>query len=128
MRISDWSSDVCSSDLIRPRPDVNRPHFPARDPPMPVLAPIAVEIADGRQIGRFADPELKMRRDRAGSRVAVVERQQDIIGGMVGLAHAGPRPYQACGEGRAPRSVGQADRKTDVLGKRVLFRLYWTGR
>src|SRR3546814_18888599 len=67
---------------IRPRPDVNRPHFTARDPPMPVLAPIAVEIADGRKIGRFADPELKMRRDRAGSRVAVVERQLDIIGGI----------------------------------------------
>src|SRR3546814_21101321 len=108
MRISDWSSDVCSSDLIRPRPDVNRPHFPARDPPMPVLAPIAVEIADGRKIGRFADPELKMRRDRAGSRVAVVERQLDIIGGMDGLAYAGPRQFPEFGDGRAPRAVGQA--------------------
>src|SRR3546814_9191643 len=49
-----------------------------------------------------------MRRDRAGSRVAVVERQLDIIGGMDGLAHAGPRHFQEFGDGRAPRAVGKA--------------------
>src|SRR3546814_16008151 len=30
MRISDWSSDVCSSDLLQPRRSASRQHAPAR--------------------------------------------------------------------------------------------------
>src|SRR3546814_3270963 len=67
MRISDWSSDVCSSDLVagdrvdhRPRPDPDR-HFPAlagvghgdlRGDPGTRDAGLLRRVRPGRQIGR----------------------------------------------------------------------------
>src|SRR3546814_3503974 len=60
MRISDWSSDVCSSDLCPARPGRPEPHPEADGATvMPDVAAVSPEIAvrhvetdQGRQIGR----------------------------------------------------------------------------
>src|SRR3546814_16691889 len=48
MRISDWSSDVCSSDLARPDVlrDRPRPHLPRGDYLMPTLRPYQQQLED----------------------------------------------------------------------------------
>src|SRR3546814_14993392 len=56
MRISDWSSDVCSSDLVPP------PH--AVDLPGPLCQPQSALAGEGHR--RRADPGLRPRAERPG--------------------------------------------------------------
>src|SRR3546814_1343284 len=77
MRISDWSSDVCSSDLLahRPRRDSVAIGEPGR------------EVGSERFVGPAADPGFLVGADverapsvrrRPGELVAVVEREPEI--------------------------------------------------
>src|SRR3546814_14048466 len=61
MRISDWSSDVCSSDLIR-------------------IACRTRTVADLRQVARQVEIGIEIAERRAPQRLAVVEPQQEFVG------------------------------------------------
>src|SRR3546814_20462308 len=113
MRISDWSSDVCSSDLLRPlreslsaslrRPASNRllplPEFPAA---------AAAEHAGTKQAHRKPDDERDPQRLPA-------EREQ--VDGFRIVGRGAGRHRERRGEGKYLRAAGE--RKRDVWGKRV---------
>src|SRR3546814_5072937 len=63
MRISDWSSDVCSSDLLAP--DGALPEAAISQPPQVVVPQIGVGLAFGR-----ADPGIQQR-DAGHARIAL---------------------------------------------------------
>src|SRR3546814_7448431 len=75
MRISDWSSDVCSSDLVRPveQTAVRRP-VPSDGEHLGIDVGnqnLAAGAADGMRLYPFEDPE----RDVAGSAADVEDRR-----------------------------------------------------
>src|SRR3546814_16327828 len=102
MRISDWSSDVCSSDLIG-----HGLHQDLRD-----VGPDHVEVAQRRLGG-------------AGQALAIgLRRRLDlgVLGGEGGRGAEGDRP-----EGER-QDVSHGDRKSVVWGKSVSVRLDLGGR
>src|SRR3546814_11822631 len=75
MRISDWSSDVCSSDLISSALKMPRPYF---------LRPLAPE--DDRPVfwrGKLSAPPVM--RERAGVRLEWLKEVVDYIAGYFDL-------------------------------------------
>src|SRR3546814_10387364 len=83
MRISDWSSDVCSSDLCTPPPSASqeRPHEPPRPAGRPRLA--ARRLARrgaGRRVHRRApkrDQSALQRREGKGRRLQYQDRSEE---------------------------------------------------
>src|SRR3546814_17841737 len=100
MRISDWNSDVCSSDLTRPPLPLDRP-FERLDHPI-----LGLRAADPFLHARMADHRLAI----GGGKT----RQRDRVGDEAG------------GDGRE-HDVGR-DRKSVVAGKSVTIRVDLVGR
>src|SRR3546814_15042945 len=123
MRISDWSSDVCSSDLFRNRWASacrrRRSRYSIGTASRPLSAPSARDGADGRPGGGsgsglaelLAQPVV----DQAllvAQLVAVGQRRTELQVGDIGQLERTLRKYGAIG-------AEEIDRKSDVEGKRV---------
>src|SRR3546814_12291427 len=133
MRISDWSSDVCSSDLVAPvkRFDVQRHARRVRERVEPVLEQFGVEVAK---------PFLaELRLPHAERTARDIERYpaQRLVHRRIGVAVAGDAlavAHRLCN--RLPdRDAGVLagvvlldDRKSVVSGKSVSVRVETWGR
>src|SRR3546814_14344691 len=110
MRISDWSSDVCSSDLVTRLGDRGR-HRPTRrlspDRRLEAGAPGAAEGLTSANCHRRSHPYG----ERASPPVA-------MLAPVPGVGQARERPYDAT----------RADRKSVVSGKSVSVRVDLGGR
>src|SRR3546814_6138087 len=81
MRISDWSSDVCSSDLFRH--DRQEDQNLCNTPCAPATA------GQGRRLGRLCQPRLQGAASRERQVAERIDREVLVAGGgMVGLALA----------------------------------------
>src|SRR3546814_19163813 len=95
MRISDWSSDVCSSDLVGPKrgyasmpPSASRQNFSEEPPPTGSISPMRASTAPGRasRWERLAATDRKsgvqgkrvsVRVDRGGRRISKEQKEQN---------------------------------------------------
>src|SRR3546814_16090595 len=111
MRISDWSSDVCSSDLVgalrtaggdrhdavhrRSLPGAHRPHARLRNDRCGGVRRRAAQLADPRRPARPGDRRRALQR-AAVRHPAGVERQSTVEGKSVSVrvALGGPRFYK----------------------------------
>src|SRR3546814_527787 len=106
MRISDWSSDVCSSDLailILPRGDIARPVAPAAKEPVEFLAPVC-RAGEQRACPRRRQEVPPKAVEPARLRVEVIDVDMlpaPIAGGEITAHRASPAPARgAWGRGR----------------------------
>src|SRR3546814_3971680 len=80
MRISDWSSDVCSSDLMAQHVDLAR-HFRAADHRCDRMCRIAERGVERLQFGLHRAPRIsgKPARDALGRTMRAVRRRKGIV-------------------------------------------------
>src|SRR3546814_15211226 len=85
MRISDWSSDVCSSDLSRPRANLGKPSQPVFQMPGVGQLPIGDVMKfvgghlKGFAGGRDAEPIAAMRTRNRSTPSAAAARADDLV-------------------------------------------------
>src|SRR3546814_12224689 len=118
MRISDWSSDVCSSDLvssrnIQSRHIVTKARIHHQFDPLPVQRD-GRQIAHGRKggatllaIGQFGGKSLIHRRGRANEKMVfgnITEQQIAFVDEMTKIPHAARKRG---GEGKGGRESGE---------------------
>src|SRR3546814_17311450 len=111
MRISDWSSDVCSSDLVEP--DCDRV-LGGRGPRQAALAPereaLAQRVVDFA-VGAGAAPglvRLEATESNRGRRVGQGARRQDPSPGGLGLDIQSPSPGVGFEEERTSGGQGKS--------------------
>src|SRR3546814_11939782 len=130
MRISDWSSDVCSSDLDEDLAAVGLVEA-VEDAHQRRLAGavLADDAVDGSGLHRQADVAVRLHRAEGLADVAQLDGQRclvrraaagDICGGGQGESCRAPGPRYA--------ARGRADRKRGVWGKSVSGRVNLGGR
>src|SRR3546814_18853353 len=121
MRISDWSSDVCSSDLLVAVGDGAFPHI---GDDFHVAVRVRVEAAAGTDGVVVPDPE---RADTHPLRIVVVAEAEVMAGGQpvdVEPAETADRTYlDHCRSPRSYAARSQAERKRGVSGKSVYSRV-----
>src|SRR3546814_780373 len=125
LRISDWSSDVCSSDLRGAMPGVGLAGEPGREDDAGPLLPAQEVVAPGGVVGREA---VAGDRNQPAAVRETGERRADVLdrGGAVA---AGPRRHgrkrrghSHDGRGQVGGQGGVEERKSDGGVRRVLFR------
>src|SRR3546814_18879103 len=109
MRISDWSSDVCSSDLdeLRADDDIDQP---------------ALDIVD--EFGGFRGRPQGVRSDDRDARLG--KAQRDLVGDALDARTAGDEAILILALGAEPRP--RQDRKSGVVGKGVSVEVDLGGR
>src|SRR3546814_17874101 len=85
MRISDWSSDVCSSDLLRYDPERVREIYGRHGTDF-----VAISLNDDREVVRVIAGEAKWRRSLTESTVAALLHGPKVRNEVTGvMAHTG---------------------------------------
>lgn len=99
-------------------------HLALRDLPTAILAAIAINISDGRIVGRLAKAQLKMSRHHPSRRVAALEDQLQVVGRMNSLAHSCSRRLQKFRNVLATRTRRESGSvKSRVRGEAIAKRL-----
>src|SRR3546814_16819941 len=98
MRISDWSSDVCSSDLGVERVDRSEAGVAGAGPVMPFDFEVGEERADERRV-ELTQVETRRRRGDLVVREAEQEPPR-VAGGGNGVAAGGPLRDEPVGDKR----------------------------
>src|SRR3546814_19559643 len=109
MRISDWSSDVCSSDLDRPAHVIGAAHVSASEPAsIRVLDreyTVGVEPGERDRLMTAAKlPDARMRAVRGANRLAAVDRVAVLCATTFTTAH---QPHPANYDRHAPELTNQ---------------------
>src|SRR3546814_19442522 len=135
MRISDWSSDVCSSDLPEDPNLVDRRPARRNDPPhlRRRVRQLAVRRLAAHPAGQFPPDFCTIRappsgRGRRSSAFWVFQIFRSISMKENFVVVAEPRADQGKGASRRLRRTGKVDRKSVVEGKRVAVRVDVGGR
>src|SRR3546814_16180285 len=129
MRISDWSSDVCSSDLGAGT------GVQSERPPSGNLAAYTA-LLQGRQYSRAATDEAGHRKaldayteaTRLDPGYALAYANQTIAWINISSLRTGPARQQAIAQARAAANTALPDRKSVVSGKGVSARVALGGR